>query len=362
MQIGAAVAGFSLAEGDVLRRAMTKARDANLLRSLHGRFLEGARRNGLSDAEGEAVWRFLSNFVGYGFNKAHSCTYGVIAYQTAFLKYYFPVPYMTGVLNNQGGFYSRGAYVEECRRMGIRLEAPDVTRSGRDFQPHGGAILAGLETVRELTEKTLSRLLTERAEAPFRDLYDLLERVRPRQGEIENLIKCGALRALDPNQPALLLRARLYFKNQRKRGLTEAMMHSVRLQPYTREERIRHEMALLEFAVSGHPLRLFERRIDWSGVVRSVDLEGHRGRRVTVVGWLVTYRRVMTRGGDYMKFITIEDDHGLCEAVLFADTYKRYGHLTTGHGPYRITGRVQSRLPGEANLIVEEVAVIGEPG
>ena len=83
---------------------------------------------------------------------------------------------------------------------------------------------------------------------------------------------------------------------------------------------------------------------------------------MTVVGWLVTYRRVMTRGGDYMKFITIEDDHGLCEAMLFADTYKRYGHLTTGHGPYRITGRVQSRLPGEANLIVEEVAVIGEPG
>ncbi len=358
MQVAAAIAGFSLAEADVLRRAMTKKRDAKILRESRQKFIRGARENGLDKKQAEQIWQFLSNFTGYGFNKAHSCTYGAIAYQTAYLKYYFPVPYMTAVLNNHGGFYSRAAYISECRRMGIGLLPPDINRSRREFSCAGDTIIAGLESVFELTRKTRERILAEQAKSPFCDYYDFMQRVQPREGEVKNLIKAGALRSLDPNEPLMLLRNKLYFKNRRNRSLTESLLHQVRLLPYNKHQRILNEIEMLGFALTDHPLALFESKIDWEAATPSYQLEAHKGKRVQFVGWLVAHRRVAARNREYMKFLTLEDRYGLCEAVLFSRVYKQYGHLTRSSGPFRITGTVQSRLPGEANLIVERLELI----
>ena len=361
MQIAAAVGNLSLAEADQLRRSMSKAKGGNTLPDLENRFVEGARQNGLNAAEARKVWQFLCGFVGYGFNKAHSCTYGAIAYQTAFLKINFPVPYMAAVLNNQGGFYARGAYVEEARRMGIGIEPPDVNRAERDFTARGDSIVCGLSAVRELTEATLARLLeTRREEGPFQDYYDFMLRARPRRGEAENLIKCGALRSLDGNEPGLLTRNRLYFKNKRSRSLTETMMHSAVMLPYSREQRIEQELAILDLAVSGHPLRRHDQHLQTIRPVRSIEIESWRGRRITFAGWMVARRRVATSKGEYMTFLTLEDDWGLCEAVLFPDVYRRCGGQINGQGPYILSGTVQSRLPGEANVIVEQVRAISE--
>lgn len=355
MQVAAEIAGFTLAQADVLRKAMTKSRNRKTLMSMHNDFIKGAQRKGLSPAQAEEIWKFLANFVGYGFNKAHSATYGVIAYQTAYLKYYFPVQYMTAVLNNHGGFYSKAAYVEEARRMGIRLLPPDVNFSRREFTCRANAIRVGLDMVYELTEKTKERILRERSRAPFRDYYDFVQRVQPREGEVANLIKCGALRSIDPNEPLLLLRNRLYFKNQRKRGLTEELLRDVSLRPYNKYQRILNELEILDFAVTDHPLALYDEKIDWQVITPSFELEQAKGRRIRFAGWLVTTRRVKTKTNEYMKFLTLEDRYGLCEAVMFPKVYSKYGHLITGYGPYLITGTVQSRLPGEANLLVEKV-------
>ncbi|NOX37612.1 MAG: DNA polymerase III subunit alpha [Calditrichaeota bacterium] len=358
MQVAAEVAGFTLAQADILRKAMTKSRDRKTLLSMHRAFIEGAMGNGLTRQQAENIWQFLANFVGYGFNKAHSATYGTIAYQTAYLKYYFPVQYMTAVLNNQGGFYSTAAYVEECRRMGIRLLPPDVNSSERDFTARGNAIQVGLSRVYELTEKTLQRILNERQSGPYRDYYDFVRRVQPREKEVYHLIKCGALRSLEPNEPLCLLKNKLFFKHKRNRNLTETLLENVHLTPYNKYQRILNELEILDFAVTDHPLALFEEEIDWEEVTPSVDLEQARGKRVVFVGWLVTSRRVKTRNQEYMKFLTLEDRYGLCEAVLFPQTYARFGHLIKGYGPYRIVGTVQSRLPGEANLLVEQLEVV----
>ncbi len=358
MRVAAEVAGLSLAQADVLRKAMTKARTRKTLLGIQSGFLEGARKRGLNRVQAEEIWKFLANFVGYGFNKAHSATYGVIAYQTAFLKHYFPVQYMTAVLNNYGGFYSTAAYVEECRRMGIRLLPPDINRSEIEFSSEGDSILVGLNSVFQLTEATRKRIIAARRQAPFRDYYDFVLRARPREEEAANLIKCGALRSLHPNEPLTLLRNKFFFKYRRNRNISESLLRNVHLPPYSAPQRILYEMEILNFAVTDHPLRLFESKIDWSRHTPSTELEKMKGRPVEFYGWLVTSRRVATRSKKYMKFLTLEDRSGLCEAVMFPEVYNRYGHLTRGQGPYHIRGTVQSRLPGEANLIVQELELI----
>jgi DNA polymerase-3 subunit alpha len=352
------VAGLSLSQADTLRRAMTKARNKKEFMSVYSDFINGALNNGLNREQAETVWQFLSQFVGYGFNKAHSATYGTIAYQTAFLKYYFPVEYMCAVLNNQGGFYGRMAYTEEARRLGIGLLPPDVQFSKRTFSCEGNAIRTGLSPVFDLTEKSIERIITQRSERPFTDLYDFLRRSRVGEKEALNLIKAGALLSLNPSEPQLLMMTRLFFRNQKKTNVAEFVAGSTSLPPFNRYHKILNQLEILDFAVTNHPLVLFDDIIDWTSMIPSNQLERYTGKAVQLCGWLVTSRRVKTSNGQYMKFLTLEDRYGLFETVLFSRSYQQYGHLVQTHGPYIIRGRVQSRLPGEANLIAESVELV----
>ncbi|MBD3223198.1 MAG: DNA polymerase III subunit alpha [Caldithrix sp.] len=354
------VAGLSLSQADTLRRAMTKSRQKNEFMKVRRSFIEGAVQRRLQKEQAETVWNFLAQFVGYGFNKAHSATYGTIAYQTAYLKHYFPLEYMCAVLNNQGGFYSRMAYVEEARRMGIRLLPPDINASGQDFtcDKERNAIRAGLGPVFELTQKTIKAIIDERRSKPFDHLPDFIRRTRAGEKECSHLIKAGALQSIDASAPRLLLMSKLFFKNRKKALVTEYIGKDVVLESFNRYQNIINEMEMLDFAVTGHPLTLFEEQLRQYPHTSSRELETHNGRRITFCGWLVTSRRVATSNNQFMKFLTLEDKQGLCEAVLFPAVYIRYGHLIRSHGPYCVTGKVQSRLPGEANLIVERLEVI----
>ncbi len=355
LQVAHFSAGFGLGQADMLRRAMTKTRDKQEFLNIRQSFISGALRNKLSPEQADTIWRFLAQFAGYGFNKAHSATYGAVAYQTAFLKYYFPLEYMCAVLNNQGGFYARAAYIEETRRMGIPLLPPDVNRSQRDFSCENGSIRTGLSPVAELTRTTIKRILSERAKRKFTDFFDFMQRSRAGEKETRHLIKAGALESLHPNAPALLLTNQLYFKNNKKTAVVRYLTENTGLQPFNRFQKILNEMEILDFAVSAHPLFLFRKEIRNLKVIRSTDLEESKNKTVRFCGWLVTSRRVETTKNQFMKFLTLEDEYWLCEAVLFPKTYMRYGHLIRSHGPYLVTGKIQSRLPGEANLIAERL-------
>jgi DNA polymerase III alpha subunit len=352
------VAGLPLDKADTLRRAMTKSRTKKEFMSIYQDFIHGAREKGLTQEQAETVWKFLSQFVGYGFNKAHSATYGTIAYQTAFLKYYFPVEYMCAVLNNHGGFYSKMAYIEEIRRLDIPILHPDVNYSDRHFTCEGNAIRCGLSPVFELTERTIQNILDERQKRPFTDFYDFLNRTRAGEKETMHLIKTGALRSLHPSEPQLLLLNKVFFKNKRKKLISEFITADTNLPPYNQYQRIMNEMEMLDFAITAHPLTLFDDLLDKNKLVPATQLENYRDKQITFCGWLVTSRRVNTSNNQYMKFLTLEDHFGLCEAVLFSEAYSKYGHLIRTHGPYLIKGKVQSRLPGEANIIIEEIGVV----
>ncbi len=352
------VAGLSLSQADLLRRAMTKSRNKSEFSSIRSAFLEGAVKNGLTKDQAGLIWTFLAQFVGYGFNKAHSATYGAIAYQTAYLKHYFPLEYMCAVLNNQGGFYSRMAYVEEARRMGIRLLPPDINYSEKTFSCQDASMRCGLEPVFELTKRTLDTIIRERKKKPFTNLFEFIQRTRANEKEVRHLIKAGAFSSVHDNVPHLLLLSSIFFKNNKKSLVTEFITAEVALPPFNAYQKIINEMEMLDFAVTDHPLFLFEDQTKALPIISSADFEQHKNKSILFCGWLVTSRRVSTSKNLFMKFLTLEDRQGLCEAVLFPKTYVKYGHLIRSHGPYLIKGKVQSRLPGEANLIVEEFKII----
>jgi DNA polymerase III alpha subunit len=268
---------------------------------------------------------------------------------------------MCAVLNNQGGFYSRAAYTEEARRMKIEMLPPDINYSLKNFTCENSAIRCGLSPVFELTERTIKTILSEREKREFSDLFDFIRRTRAGEKELEHLIKAGALGSIHPSAPQLLLLKNLYFKNKQKVEVTRFVAGNTYLEPFNTYQKILNQMEMLDFAVSDHPLFLFEEHIDWNTIVTSKQLEQHPNKRVRVCGWLVTSRRVGTSSRRYMKFLTLEDRFGLCEIVLFPEVYERYGHLVRTHGPYIITGKVQSRLPGEANIIAEKVELIEMP-
>lgn len=353
--IAQAVAGFSLAQGDTLRRAMTKNRDQELMNSMKKQFLAGARKKGVLKEKALEIWQFLLQFTGFGFNKAHAATYGILAYQTAFLKNYFPIEYMTAVLNNPGGFYASAVYIEECRRMGIPLLPPDVNQSESEFTKEGHAIRVGLAPVFDLCDKTRKRIVTERKNRRFADLCDFLQRTRTGEKEAEHLIRCGALRSLHPSEPLLLMKCQSYFKNNRSKPMVEYLTAGFDPAPYPQEMRILAELEILGFGVKAHPLTLYDGLIPWENMVSSPELEAHKNRKVQFTGWYVTSRLQETVTGKYMKFISLEDKHGICEVIFFPETYTKYADILRGHGPFTVVGKIQSRIKGEANLIAERV-------
>lgn len=358
LQVAHHIAGFSLGQADMLRRAMTKSRNKKGFLQLHRAFITGAAKRGLSKDQAETIWNFLAQFVGYGFNKAHSATYGTIAYQTAFLKFYFPVEYMCAVLNNQGGFYPRMAYIEEARRMSVKLLHPDIYRSQKDFTCENKAIRSGLSSISELTTRTIKAIIAERSLSAFSDIFNFIQRVRAGEKEVKHLIKAGALSAIHSNQSYLLLLNELFFKNSKKVSVAQFLSRTIELQPFNIYQKIINEMEIMDFAVSAHPLHLYKEQLRTFSIVPSSKLEEHKDKNILFCGWLVTTRRVSTAKNQFMKFLTLEDLYGLCEVVLFPQTYTKYGHLIRSHGPFLISGRVQSRLPGEANLIADSVRLL----
>ncbi len=358
LQVASVVAGFSYAEADLLRRAMTKSRTKKTMDEIRQRFLAGAARKGTSPEAAERVWSLLAQFVGYGFNKAHSATYGLLAYQSAYLKRHCPAPFMTAVLNNGGGFYDAAEYVEEARRMGITILPPDVNRAREEFVCEGNAIRIGLGMVKDLTRRTISMVLEQRERKPFRDFFDFAGRTGVGEREAVNLIKCGALRSLEESEPLLLAKAKIYYRNKKNAALAGLLTEGLYLEPYPLSHRIAGEVNTLGVAVSAHPLSLYTDLLMDPSVTPAADAKARTGERVKVAGWLVTSRRVPVKDNTYMKFITLEDPSGLVEAVLFPAVYRRFGHVLKTRGPYVVIGRMESRTPGNMNLVVEKIILV----
>ena len=373
LRVAQAVAGFTLAEGDELRKHVSKDRSRKKLRRSRDKFVHGAIARGVGRPVAEDIWSQMESFAAYSFCKAHATTYGHISYQAAYLKAHFPAEFLAAVIANKAGFYDARAYLTEARRFNVRVLPPCVNRSRVECRPEGGAIRPGLEFVKALSRRTVRRMLEERARRPFDSLGDFCARARPARAEAENLILGGCFDSFAHTRPTLMMMLEGAFADasarpEREGGLFHdgpAPGHAPDLPeqpPYPLPERVLWELRILGFSHSGHPLDLWqcedERR---SQMTPSFEIKSRAGQEVTVAGWLVTTRRALTRGREYMKFLTLEDRHGVVEVVVFPDVYRRCGRLLDGAGCYLVRGRVKARH-GAASIVADEVTPLRRRG
>jgi DNA polymerase III alpha subunit len=402
LQLCEAFAGLDPGRADVLRRALNKQKRA-VIEEIRGEFFASARARGHSPEKTAEVWELVTGFAGYAFCKAHSTAYGVEAYQSAWLKRYFPAEFMAAVLTNGKGFYHPIVYVLECHRLGLTLLPPSVNAPGPEFKPEVGrrqsedgrwevedgvgsrktedcsgktagstsyfklhptdsAIRVPLTRMKGLTERTIDRLLEARDRGPFVSMFDFYRRVAPSGEELEAMIRVGAFDEFGETRTRQFWQAQqlLGGKEGGRRKTEDGRMrnaefsfvpvttpassfflqHSSLLEEPTRRERLQWETDLFGYAVSGHPLELFA-DVAWDTYCPVNRLGEFVGQTVTACGLVVEQRIHHQITGEPMKFLTLADWTGMVETELFAQTYKSYGLATVRYPVLEVEARVE---------------------
>ncbi|NQU44842.1 DNA polymerase III subunit alpha, partial [bacterium] len=368
LKVAQAIAGFSLARADMMRRSMSDKRPEQSFSDLENDFLEGARQTGVNPSAARAIWQQMQAFAGYAFCKAHSASYTVLAFQSAWLKTHYPAEFMAAVLANGGGFYDRGAYVSEARRLGLEVLLPSLNQSCRKWYGHNRFIRCGLEQLKGFREHAIDTVLAEReTNGPFRNLQNAFERLPDvEKSEWDNLIQCGAcddfLKEDQPSsrtRPQLLWSLDARFRKGNRKNTASCQLDLLTPTPpqspseddvpnlpeFPTEKRFDDEARILEVCIRSHPLERFRALLPdpkQAHIIPARDMPLHAGRQARLVGWLVTGRRLRTSRKNYMKFLTLEDETDIYEAILFDKAYQRYGHLTLTRGPYLLEGRIEN--------------------
>jgi DNA polymerase-3 subunit alpha/error-prone DNA polymerase len=362
-RVAVALAGFSPAEADGLRKILSKKDREHELRDLHARFVDGAKARGIPSKQIADIWDMMMSFSGYSFCKPHSASYARVSFQSAFLKVHHPAEFMASVISNQGGFYSTFAYVSEARRMGLAVLPPDVNKSAVRWTGRGRRIRVGLLSIKGLSAETRDRIVSRRSAAPFKSALDFLDRVRPDDAEARALIHCGALDALHPaeNRAVLMWELARWQKTRSKRPASRKLFSedttdlSLPTLPRANERnRLRHEFAVLGFLCDRHPMALFWGALKRIRPVKALHLPRFVGRRVRLAAWLITGKTIRTKRGDPMEFLTFEDETGVVEATFFPKAYHRFCHMTDRGRPYVLTGKVEQDW-GAVTLTVDHV-------
>ena len=357
-----AMAGFSAAAADGLRKIMSKKDKGRRLEDYRRAFVEGAGARGVTAEQIEVVWEMMMSFSGYSFCKPHSASYARVSFQAAYLKAHHPAAFMAAVISNQGGFYSTFAYVSEARRSGVRILPPDVNQSRIRWTGSGDAMRVGWLSLKQLSVQTQAALVRCRRQRPFRSLADLLDRVGPEDPEARALVHAGAADALHPTatRAELLWELADWRKRRKKSKRRPLIFDSVpdvtrpSFPPENETDRLRREFAVLGFLCDRHPMALFVDTVAPLGVVKAGELVKHVGRRVRVAGLLITGKTVQTKQNDPMQFLTFEDDTGLVETTFFPDAHRRFCHILDRTRPFLLTGRVEEDF-GAVTLTVSHV-------
>ena len=350
LRIAHGLAGMSLAESDLLRRAMSHFDPGKQMDTLKQHFIAGAlEKSGVPEEVGSRVWEMMAAFSGYGFPKAHAASYSLVAWRSAWCKAHFPAEFMAAVLANWGGYYSQRVYMSEARRMGLAVRPPHINHSKREFSacyPDGSPVLyMGLDQVRDLTRRTQEAILRQR---PFTSLADFLARANPRQPEAANLIRCGALEGLG-TIPDLL--GQVEQGGWRPGQLSLFDFAESGAEDWTLSDRVAAQEELLGISVDAHPLELVADRIAAAGAISTLEAAERVGSRVRVAGMRLSGRRSRTAKGEMMAFLTLEDLEGMLDVVVFPDAYRRSRAALSGSGPYLVEGSMVTD-PGRAEPLL----------
>jgi DNA polymerase-3 subunit alpha len=391
MQIASTLAGFTLGEADILRKAMGKKK-AEVMTAQKDKFLQGCAARGVAEKKAHRIWDLMEQFAGYGFNKSHSAAYAWLAYQTAYLKANFPAHFMAALLTSERANTDKIVqYIGECREMGIRVLPPDVNQSEMFFtvvpeaQPAPGeaapgAIRFGLAALKNVGEGAVDAVLRARGEGGrFRSLLELCERVDLRavnRRVIESFVKSGSFDSLDPRRAALYAAIDRAMEAGQKRqrdveqgqaslfGLlaaaaAEAAPAAERIpdaEPWSEAERLAFEKESLGFFITGHPLERFRDELpQWASATTTQLVQRADAGEVALGGVITSLRPIKTKKGERMASFVLEDLEGSCEALVFPEAYKRVAARLVDDQVVLVKGRAEALDEGKARLLVSEV-------
>ncbi len=357
MQIVQTLAGFTLGQADILRRAMGKKK-ASILLAQKENFLRGCQSNGVDSSLAEKIFELLTHFADYGFNKSHSAAYGLLAWQTAYLKAHYTAEYMAAIMSGTPDIEKVAGYIEMSRRLGIKVLAPDINAGSGHFTVDGGAIRFGLAAIKTVSIMTVDYIINERRRGKFKSLADFCGRLEaqkvPRRS-LENLIKCGAFDSIDKRRAALLaaldsaMEAGTKRYQERLSGAInlfgeEELHETNEVIPDVKEsspkEILAWEKETLGFYISGHPLDALREK--FSALKTSKDLDRFTGRRIKVGGIITEVRRITTKRGDSMAFLKVEDFDGTIDVTLFPNVFSKSFGVALVDEVVVIEGRVDS--------------------
>ncbi|MGE8362491.1 DNA polymerase III subunit alpha [Pseudomonas sp.] len=357
MQIAQVMAGYTLGGADMLRRAMGKKKPEEMAKQ-RGGFIEGCANNGIDADLAGNIFDLVEKFAGYGFNKSHSAAYGLVSYQTAWLKAHYPAPFMAAVLSADMHNTDKVVIlVEECRNMKLRIDPPDVNVSEFKFTVNDdGRIVYGLGAVKGVGEGPVEAIVESRQDGPFKDLFDFCSRVdlkRINKRTLEALVRSGALDRLGPHfydeikayqanidrNRAVLLAAMeeaVQAAEQTARSHdsghmdlfggvfadtdSDVYVNHLKAREMSLKERLKGEKDTLGLYLTGHPIDEYEGEVRRFARQRIIDLKPARDTQ-TVAGLIVNLRVMKNKKGDKMGFITLDDRSGRIEASLFADAF-----------------------------------------
>lgn len=340
MKVAVALGGFTVEDGDQLRKVLSKKHKQRQLRDYQRQFYTGATARGVRQPVIDQIWAMIMSFAGYSFCKPHSASYAQVSFKSAYLRAHYPAEFSAAVVSNQGGYYSTFAYLSEGKRMGLTILPIDINESDWSYTGSGKTVRVGLMQIKSLQEDLAKRIITERrANGPYRSLRDFLDRVQPDLAQAKLLIKAGCFDSIagELTRPALLWRLFASEAAEPPGYLPIPVEYSV-------QQKLAHELELFGFPLSCHPLDLFKEGLAHIPHLPAKDLTLHVGEEVTVVGWLLTEKIISTKKGEPMEFVTFEDQTGLYDATLFPDVYRQYCHLLAPNQAYVVTGLVEEQF------------------
>ena len=400
MQIVRDLAGYTLGRSDLLRRAMSKKKAAVMEKErktfVYGdeeTGVPGCIKNGIDEQTANKIYDEMIDFAKYAFNKSHAAAYAVVSYQTAWLKYYYPVEYMAALMTSVIDNPTKVAeYIYVCRQMGIRILPPDINKGEADFSVDGGDIRYGLAAIKSIGRPVIRAIVNDRKElGEFRNLEDFITRISSRElmnkRLVENLIKAGALDVLGGTRKqfmSIYIQIVDHMQQEKKNSMVGQMSlfdvvseeqkeeFQIRMPDvgeYTKENLLGFEKEVLGVYVSGHPLEPYEE--EWRKVISAttadfqVDPEvGYTkvrdGAREIIGGIIVEKTVKHTKTNQMMAFLTVEDLFGTVEVVVFPRDYEKYRQYLEEDNKIFVKGRVSEEDDKASKLICEKILPFGQ--
>ena len=380
MFIAQKLAGFTLAEADVLRKAVGK-KIMSLLMAQKEKLIGGMKKNGIQEHIARKIWEWILPFARYGFNRSHSCAYATIAYQTAYLKAHFPVEFMSALLTSEKADVERiGDLIGECKKMGIEVLSPDINESWRNFTviPKKKQIRFGLLAIKNVGSNVVNAIVDERKESgPFKSTDDFISRISSKdlnKKSMESMIKAGVFDELaERNQLLANLEKILEWNRENKKirasgqkGLFDGTkisfnnkIHLEKTAPATKSERLTWEKELLGLFVTSHPLEDFQSILEKKATKIS-DLSSHFvNRRIRIGGIISKIKKIITKTGKPMLFMDLEDLSDKIEVVVFPGVIEKNPSLFQENKIVFVSGRIDKRTD-TPKLICEGIEEIIE--